>query len=285
MYINTGYLGESDEEIIEDTLELAVNSAGHYKLLTKKQFRTVRHAGRKDYQLIYIAKGKAHFKISNQDIIIDEGNMVLYRPKQSQNYVYVLEENPDIYWVHFSGYKVESYFEDLEEQELNSFYIGMKEEVEAIMDKIIQELQQREEDFFSLCNSYLKQLFIIMKRNRKDRRDKKVVMNKEVQQLIKIFHENYQKPLQIKEYATEVNMSLCWLIRLFKEQVGMTPQCYLIHIRVSKAKELLRTSEYNINEIAEIVGYIDALYFSKIFKKRVGVSPTLYRKRTLEGRV
>ena len=69
------------------------------------------------------------------------------------------------------------------------------------------------------------------------------------------------------------------LRRLFVRQYGMSPLDYLTHLRIRYAKRLLRESErmhYSISEIAWMAGFADVCYFSRIFKKRVGVSPRDY---------
>ena len=58
----------------------------------------------------------------------------------------------------------------------------------------------------------------------------------------------------------------------------MSPQEYLLQVRMSKARELLRQTDLPINVIAREIGYEDPLSFSKIFKKRYNVSPLQYRR-------
>ncbi len=73
-------------------------------------------------------------------------------------------------------------------------------------------------------------------------------------------------------------MSTSWFIRSLKQYTGMTPVQYIILIRIAKARTLLESTDYSINEIASIVGYDNPLYFSRIFKKHTGSSPANYRK-------
>ena len=63
----------------------------------------------------------------------------------------------------------------------------------------------------------------------------------------------------------------------------MTPQRYLTDIRLNQAKELLISSSLNVGEIAAIVGYENALYFSRVFRKYAGLSPSAYRSREVAG--
>ena len=60
----------------------------------------------------------------------------------------------------------------------------------------------------------------------------------------------------------------------------MTPLQYVINLRISNAQMLLETSDYTISQIAESVGYENALYFSRLFHKQTGISPKEYRKKS-----
>ena len=73
--------------------------------------------------------------------------------------------------------------------------------------------------------------------------------------------------------------------RIFKEKTGMTPAEYLTDIRIKNAQRLLRHKELSNNtvtEISELSGYSDVSYFSRIFKKKIGVSPTEYCEAVTE---
>ena len=78
--------------------------------------------------------------------------------------------------------------------------------------------------------------------------------------------------------ADLVNLNPIYFSNLFKRELGKSFTEYLTEYRMKKAKELLRMSNQNINEIADTLGYSDARYFSKAFKKEVGIKPTDYRK-------
>ena len=73
-------------------------------------------------------------------------------------------------------------------------------------------------------------------------------------------------------------MSVCWFIRCFKRYMGMTPLQYVTSIRITKAKDLLKNTAFTIQEVGRLVGYENPLYFSRIFKKQTGHSPSEYRK-------
>ena len=92
------------------------------------------------------------------------------------------------------------------------------------------------------------------------------------------FQEHYNEDIQIKDYAKSRSMSVSWFLRNFKEFVGQPPAQYLLALRMNNAISLLETTDYNVAEISAIIGYDNALYFSRLFKKHKGVSPSEYRK-------
>ena len=79
--------------------------------------------------------------------------------------------------------------------------------------------------------------------------------------------------------AEEHLMSVNWFIHSFKGVMKMSPMQYIISLRISMAKGYLENSSKNISEISNEVGYDNALYFSRLFRKYTGMTPTEYRKR------
>lgn len=73
-------------------------------------------------------------------------------------------------------------------------------------------------------------------------------------------------------------MSTSWFNKSFKTAVGTTPMNYILSIRIRNAQMLLETTDYNISSIASMVGYENAFYFSRLFRKHIGLSPAEYRK-------
>jgi len=89
--------------------------------------------------------------------------------------------------------------------------------------------------------------------------------------------ENYQDGITLSELARKFNLSAGHLSNLFHEESGESFSDYLNMIRLNKAKELLKTTDDKIYQIADQLGFNDAYYFSSWFKKMVGASPTTYR--------
>lgn len=81
------------------------------------------------------------------------------------------------------------------------------------------------------------------------------------------------------EIADYVGINRSYLYTLFKEQSGMSPKEYLTNFRITRAVQLLEITELSIESVAMSCGYQNTLGFSKIFKARMGVAPSVYKKR------
>ena len=93
--------------------------------------------------------------------------------------------------------------------------------------------------------------------------------------------ENYVPTISansIEEYAENNHFSVSWFIRNFKQHTGFTPMQYILAQRIYNAEILLQNPSHNLTEIASMIGYDNPLYFSRIFKKAKGISPSEYRK-------
>jgi len=104
------------------------------------------------------------------------------------------------------------------------------------------------------------------------------VWSREVKQAINYLEQEYCKDITLNMLASHVNLSANYLGALFKKETGFSPIEYLIQYRISKAKELIASTDHRTYEIAEQIGISDYSYFSRIFRKLVGKSPSEYRR-------
>ncbi len=88
---------------------------------------------------------------------------------------------------------------------------------------------------------------------------------------------NYMKDISIKDIANHLYLTPNYVSRLFKQEMNMTIMTYVTELRMKKAVELLMDDNLKVYEVAGIVGYKDANYFSKLFKNFFGYNPSDYR--------
>lgn len=282
MYMNSGYLNHSCLDIKDKSRPLIVGSCGTYRLSMLPKLPTYRPRGRLDFQIIYVASGCGHFHFEKpeNETIVPAGNIVLYRPKELQKYEYYGEDKTEVYWIHFTGNDVKNILRKYGFADSRRIFpVGTSLEYEQIFKSIISELQRCQNNYEEMMMLSLRHLLIIFHRKlTKEYVLKNEYMDHEMDTAISYFMENYNRGINIEEYAASRGMSVSWFIRNFKKYTGSTPMQYIVSIRINNAQILLETTNYAINEISRIVGYDNQLYFSRLFRKLKGYSPTKYRK-------
>lgn len=206
--------------------------------------------------------------------------MVLYRPKEPQKYEYYAKDKTEVYWVHFTGNNVTNLLRSYGlTNDKMVFHCGSSSEYQYLFRAMINELQMCQDSYSEMLEMYLKQIFIKLQRHFKSSiNTDNSRAAEEIDKAISYFSEHYNEPISIDDYAEQNHVSASWFIRNFRLYAGITPKQFILQKRIYNAEALLQNTQYNINEIAQIVGYDNPLYFSRIFQKAKGLSPSEYRK-------
>lgn len=107
-------------------------------------------------------------------------------------------------------------------------------------------------------------------------------MDGRIFQLKEMMLENLQRHWSIEELAEIIGLSIPHLQRLFKTEIGTSPNAFLQNARLEKARELLETTFWHIQQIGIEVGMPNDSHFTRDFKKKYGLTPTEYRRRYWE---
>ena len=242
MYANNAYLNNTTMDIKDKSSPLIVTSCGTYHLFTCPKLPTWRPRGRLDFQLLYIASGKAHFHFNGKEEIVTAGHMVLYRPKEPQKYEYYGEDQTEVYWVHFTGNDVKNILRSYGfPNDQRIFHVGTSLEYERIFKRIILELQRCQDDYEEMLTLLLRHLLIIFHRELTRKHVlKNEYLDHEMDTAASYFNENYNRDINIEEYAASRGMSVSWFIRNFKKFTGTTPMQFITSIRITNAQMLLK---------------------------------------------
>ena len=112
------------------------------------------------------------------------------------------------------------------------------------------------------------------------RKEEKGVEESLITQILRYVRGHYAEPLTSEALCAQFHCSRSQLSHRFKAEVGVGFREYLLALRLSHAKRLLKYSALTVTEISFAVGFNDANYFSNVFKHREGLSPLAYRRRT-----
>jgi len=99
-----------------------------------------------------------------------------------------------------------------------------------------------------------------------------------VKKAIEYITDNYQSSLTLSEIANVTHYSPYHFLRLFKHYTGVTPFEYLLNLRIQKAMDMLKKTDYTMSQICDLCAFSSLSHFSRVFRKKTGVSPTEYKK-------
>lgn len=104
------------------------------------------------------------------------------------------------------------------------------------------------------------------------------------EQVVKYLNSNYAHPINSKELAERFDMNFDYMNRVVSSITGQPIFAYINVLRINHAKQLIATTDLPFSEVAYLVGMEDRYYFSKLFRKLTGLSPTEYYKETRSGK-
>lgn len=143
-------------------------------------------------------------------------------------------------------------------------------------------LKERMDDLFIKVSELIVQEQVLINANfvklRIVKRDTKRELYKRIVATKEYLNDNLQEKISLDAMSRDIGISKYYLHRLFSEFNGETPNGYLTKIRLERAKNKLQTSKDPISEIAMTCGFENTAYFSNLFKKHTGLSPSQFRK-------
>lgn len=251
---------------------VSIVSSGH--IFAQKGRKIDRPNGRSDYLLFYIAKGKEQFFLENETVG-DEGSFIFFRPFEKQEHIYLENYTGEFYYIHFNA---PPDFDLFGFQSSTVYHTKPSMKVRDLFEEVISELQTKQPAYELICVSKLFHIISLLIR----KSEKELTLHgryfDKISCVIQKMNKEYDHDDSLDDYAKMCNMSKYHFLRIFKTITGTTPFEYRNHIRLDHAKEQLLDTTLSVNEIGENVGYSSATYFCDVFKKKMGMSPSLYRK-------
>lgn len=247
---------------------LQINSCGIQPNISE-QMITYRRKGRVDYHILYITDGQCEVEYNDKVYLLRHG-FVLYPPHVPQKYIDY--NNTTKMWIHFNGNSVEEILKDARlENGVHS--LSPSPILEKMFTQLIAEHNQKL--FVSNENGLLLSLLYTLGKlvNNTDS------TNNKISQAVTFITTHYNTEISIRELAASANLSPSRFMSLFKAQTGMAPHSYQQMLRLKNCMALLTSTQLSISDICSLSGYQDPLYFSRTFRKHVGMSPRQYRQK------
>lgn len=141
---------------------------------------------------------------------------------------------------------------------------------------------QHSEQAIVLANHYFRDIWFeyMHVRNVRDIEENEVIGDPIIAETVRYFRDNYTEPIIISQLASGFGISHVTFTNRFVRITGITPMEYLNRIRMHNACDLLSGSDLPVSVISDRCGYENQFYFSRVFHRRMGISPTEYRKQS-----
>ncbi|MBE6689107.1 MAG: helix-turn-helix domain-containing protein [Ruminococcaceae bacterium] len=264
------------DEYASDNAILMINASGYAQYETTFSMERTRT----DYYIMYLTEGEFCVEFNGEMISAGAGDLVFFRPDEKQKYYKTNTERFKYYWIHFTGYAADDMLKICQFEKSGVYRIGLS-------DNIIQHFKKHFSEFYAkpIEGTYMEisaaanvmELFSLMRKTLENNSVKPGSAEQKIYSSARYINENYTSPLCVEELARREGLCSGYYSKMFTRYFGVSPQNYIIRIRIQNACMMLQQSDMSITEIAQSVGYEDSLYFSRIFRKNLGMSPMNYR--------
>ncbi|MBC3796889.1 AraC family transcriptional regulator [Acetobacterium tundrae] len=257
------------------------NERGNQK---NKIARTIHH-----HELILVTGGKGIIINRGKRYPIKEGMLFYISPEVYHSIDSDPEEPIYFFSVHFSFVRVgmqngkwmiENEGEMLTlnaGQELKDYY-----RIKNLFHKLVDSWDAKQAGYEFIAKTRLQQLLIAIYQNGKKQNQNSTTSLK-MDKVIQYMHQNISRRVTLNELAELVQLSSTYLSRTFKVTTGYSVIEYFNKIKIDKAKELISEGDKKIKEVAEILGFTDEFYFSRVFKRIEGISPIEFYGKNVHG--
>jgi len=245
-------------------------AAGHY---------TYRKKGLPENFLFFCVDGEGWYKIGDKQFKVHPNEFFIL-PKNVEHAYGSSENDPwSVYWVHFGGDML-TFFNEMNvvKEHLRPMIFKSNVEIFSLFTKIYKALQLGYSTdnliFANMCLSHFLTLFIYNSKHTVDIPSEK---NDCVDSAISYMQKNIDGNISLDELSRVNNYSTSRFSNLFKQKTGYAPIDYFIQMKMQKACQQLDFSDKSIKAIAYTLGFDDPYYFSRRFRKVIGMSPNKYR--------
>lgn len=258
----------------DDSSPLLVNCSG--VSVMNAPFRTYSPTGRHDYYLMYLVRGQLSAVASDTQHLLSPGDAIIYTPGRPYGYSRAGDQ-PMIYlWVHFTGSDAAALLKKRGLTTAAVYHLNRGEEIESDFEAIQHLFITRPLYYLEEASARLD--LLITHISRTALQPEGAQPRDRLKASLNYLNRHYAEPIRLEALSGMEFLSVSRYSALFRQVMGVSPQQYLIDLRLRNAHDLIMNTDMSVSEVARSVGYDDPLYFSRLFRKHLGLSPREVRK-------
>ena len=237
-----------------------------------------RKTGANEYILLYCTEGQGKVFVEDRKFKLKPNHFIIIPPNVPHHYKSSLKKPWTIYWVHFTGIRASVIFERYLYDHYPSvkFIPSNEQRVKnflGIITLLKHSFEERSLEFANINIMHFISAFIYQQELNTKSFEKNMVNSS-----IEFMKNNLHKSLKIEDFASNENLSISRFSELFKRNTGYPPIHYYVNLKIQKSCQFLYFTDMSVKEICSKFDFSDQYYFSRVFKKFMGVPPTKYRK-------
>ncbi|MGQ1891844.1 AraC family transcriptional regulator [Thermophagus sp. OGC60D27] len=233
-----------------------------------------------EYQINYITEGQGILETKTGKFKVHTGTIMLIKPGMWHRYKPDIKTGWTEHYIGIEGDIVDRLFRNpILNSRIPIIECGLKESFLDCYYKIF-ELAQKERPGFQLISSGIAiRLLGSVVSLVKNRHFKGTPLEIAMEDAKFIMRENVERELDFKKLASSLNLGYSYFRKMFKKHTGVSPGQYHLHLRLMRAKELLLSTDIPIKQVAFETGFESTHYFSRLYKKKMGIPPSEVRKK------
>lgn len=241
------------------------------------------YTNRKDldsYLVKLTLSGKGSLTYKGADYALQPGDVFWIQCNDYQSYKTAdTAGNWDVLWVHFYGSFAHNYYTLFQQLNQDNPVIHLRNDsaVKSLLSQLLDLYQESSSAIITdiQSNDLLSQLLSVMLESAANPNAPKIP--NVICGIKDYLQEHYPEAITLDTLAESFNLSKYHMQRIFRKHIGLSPAEYLQKIRITKAKELLRSTDMSVNLVAYHVGIESTSHFITVFKKQEGITPLKYR--------
>ncbi len=265
-------LDKNNDYAVNDTY-LIVNCTGCQVM----QRRYVANSVRNDYFFLYMMKGKINVRAEETSAFMTPGECMIFTPNVPFFFESAEDQELVYLWVHFSGNAAEEVLKSCGLPTGKVLYAGSMEPIIRTFQSIFQAFSHRDSLFQMDAIQNLISLLALIGRTVHHSKWPLGSNHNRIEKTLRYMHEHFHEVLTLQQLAEMEHLSVSRYRTVFTEIMGVSPYEYILLQRMNRACDLLRHSLLSVAEIAEMIGYQDQRYFSRLFKMKTGMTPQMYK--------
>ena len=264
-----------------ETIDTKIDTfyTGTFKALESKNLNPHRHSF---LEIMFIDSGQGTIEIDKKSYKASKDDIVIYLPNHMHK---EYSDKKQIMHAIFFGVKYTHSLKRMFESCNPPFVFNSKENGPLFLRLFKTLISESKESNLAysdkITNCLVKTIILKILQMASDNKEA-AKSNEFIKEIQTYLDEHYLEDIKLDEYYDSLPFSKYYIARFFKSCMGVTPVNYIISKRMDDARDLLINSDKKIKDISNEVGYKDIYYFTKIFKKEIGVSPSEYRKHRVQ---